>query len=99
LADAIDGGLRIGRYYSEDGMSWVQLADSNFFQFNRHSVMSYMPNGEFFVSDEKLVLKAGENEEYVFIIKDNGSVLELASTYIEGILEQGMLFVFSETAP
>ena len=95
LAEPIDGELRIGTYYSEDGMSWVQLVDSSFFQFNRHSAMSYMPNGEFSVSGEKLILKAGENEEYVFLIRGGGLVLELESTYIDGILEQGMRFVFS----
>ena len=96
LPDVIDGGLRIGRYYSENGESWVQLVDSSFFQFHRHIAMSYMPNGEFYISDGKLVLRAGEIEEYVFIIRDNGLVLELESTHIEGILEQGMLFVYSD---
>jgi hypothetical protein len=90
------GGLWIGRYISEDGMSWVWLVDSISFYFNRHSVMSYMPTGEYSVADGKLTLTAGGNEEYVFLIRSDGLELELKSTHIEGILEQGMLFTFSE---
>jgi hypothetical protein len=86
---------RIGRYYSEGGMAWVWLEDLSNFQFNRYSAMSYRPRGVYYTSDGKLTLKAGENEEYVFIIKNNGLELELESTHIEGILEQGMLFTFS----
>ena len=65
FAEDTDSGLRIGRYESEDSMSWVQI-------------------------------EPGENEQYVFIIKNDGLELELASTYIEDMLEEGMLFVFSE---
>ncbi|MCL2702947.1 MAG: M56 family metallopeptidase [Defluviitaleaceae bacterium] len=87
--------LRTGRYISESGMSWVHLVDSRNFHFNRYSYYSFMPTGVYSVSDGKLTLRAGGNELYVFIIKNNGLELELESTYIEGILEQGMLFTFS----
>ena len=96
LAETIDGGLRLGRYYSEDGMSWVYLVDSNLFRFNRHMAMSYVPSGVFVVSDGRLILNPGGNEEYIFIITNEGLALELESTYIEGVLERGEIFVYSD---
>jgi len=90
----VEGDLWIGFYYSEDGMSWVRIEENGSFKFNRHSAMSYIPSGEYSVSDEILTLKALDDEEYSFIIKNNGLELELESTYIEDILEEVMLFVF-----
>ena len=78
-------------------MSWVRLDEGSRFEFNLNSAMSYVPNGIYSVADGKLTLKASnEVDEYIFIIQNNGLALELESTYIEGILEQGLFYVFSD---
>ena len=60
------------------------------------SVFSYRPNGIFSVADGKLILNGISGEEYVFVIKDNGLLLEFESTNMDGGLSNGYLYVFSE---
>ena len=95
--DERDGEPSIGIYISDNGMSWVRLDEGSRFEFNLNSAMSYVPSGIYSVADGKLTLKASnEVDEYIFIIQNNGLALELESTYIEGILEQGLFYVFSD---
>jgi len=95
LAKETNGGLRLGFYYSEDGLSWVRLEEGRSFSFNRYIALSYLPNGEYSVADGVLTLEAGNDEKYSFIIKNDGLELELKHTYIEGLLEEGMRFKYS----
>jgi len=92
--DERDDELRIGRYITDDGASYVQLDEGNSFVFNLSSVFSYQPNGIFSVADGKLTLEGGSGEEYVFVIKDNGLLLEFESSNMDGGLFHGNLYVF-----
>jgi len=94
--DERDNELRIGRYIADDGASYVQLDEESSFVFNLSSVFSYQPNGIFSVADGKLILKGISGEEYVFVIKNNGLLLEFESSNMDGGLFHGNLYVFSE---
>ena len=94
--DKRDDELRIGRYITDDGASYVQLDEGSSFVFNLSSVFSYQPNGIFSVADGKLILAGGSGEEYVFVIKKNGLLLEFESTNMSGGVSHGNLYAFSD---
>ena len=94
--------LEPGYYTSEDGWSWVLLEEDRQFKFNRHSAMSYMPMGKYYIEENKLVLYVDDNEKYVFTIREDGSLERgLVTIRKNGSLEygSGTLYKFTGDKP
>lgn len=86
--------LKLGRYKTSDGNSWVDLKENNKFGFNRHIATSYLPEGTFDIKDQELMLVVSDNEKYIFTIKDKGLVFKEAKD-VGAIVKPGTVFEFS----
>ncbi|WP_055667708.1 hypothetical protein [Desnuesiella massiliensis] len=86
--------LKLGRYKTSNGNSWVDLKENNKFSFNRHIAASHLPEGTFDIKDKELILVVSDKEKYVFTIKDKGLVFKEAKDF-GGIVKPGTVFEFS----
>jgi len=89
--------LKMGNYYLDgdpENFTYVLLDEDGHFEFSRGMVLSYRPMGTYEVDGEKLILKANEKEEYLFVIQ--GDIL-IFQDEIEGILESGSRFLLEDT--
>lgn len=67
---------KLGKYVTKDKMAWVILRENNEFVFNIHISTNYVPCGTYEVRENRLILKIGENEECIFVIKDGYLLFE-----------------------
>lgn len=88
------GKLKLGKYITEDRLSWVILKENNEFEFNRHIATSYLPIGNYTIDKDKLVLHVNEKEEYIFIIKGEKLIFQ-EGVLTESIVEKGTVFEYN----
>lgn len=90
--------LKTGTYLLDgnaENYIYVILDDQGGFQFSRGLALSYRPMGSYDVEGDRLILQAGPEETYTFLI--DGEVL----VYLEGfgeIIEKGSRFIYSEVS-
>lgn len=90
--------LKTGTYLLDgnaENYIYVVLDEKGGFQFSRGLALSYRPMGFYEVDGDRLILKAGPDEHYTFLI--DGEVL----VYLEGfgeIIEKGSRFIYSEVS-
>ncbi len=88
--------LKIGKYVKlENGFAWVVLKENNEFEFNRSIATSYNPRGSYSIQNDELILKVNDTEAYKFKIDGKKLVFE-SGTYVENLLEKGMVFVYAD---
>lgn len=88
--------LKTGRYLLDgnaENYSYVLLNEEGQFEFSRHIALSYVPVGTYEVKDGMLILQAGENERYTFLIQEDTLILQ---GQIEGILQNGSRFILEK---
>jgi len=89
--------VKMGTYHLDGNpelFTYVFLEEGGF-QFSRGLALSYRPMGSYEVEGDRLILRAGPEENYTFLI--DGDVL----VYLEGfgeIIENGSRFIYSETS-
>lgn len=89
--------LKMGTYYLDgnpENFTYVLLDEEGHFEFSRGMILSYRPMGTYEVEGEKLILRANENEEYLFFIQGDELIFQ---DEIEGILESGSRFLLEGT--
>ena len=89
--------LKMGTYHLDgnpEKFTYVLLDEEGHFEFSRGMVFSYRPMGTYEVEGEKLILRANENEEYLFLIQGDELIFQ---DEIEGILESGSRFLLEGT--
>ncbi|MBO1265932.1 hypothetical protein J3A84_12910 [Proteiniclasticum sp. SCR006] len=90
--------LKTGTYLLDgnaENYIYVVLDEKGGFQFSRGLALSYRPMGSYEVEGDRLILQAGPDETYTFLI--DGEVL----VYLEGfgeIIEKGSRFIYSEVS-
>jgi len=88
--------LKMGTYHLDgnpEKFTYVLLDEGGHFEFSRGMVLSYRPMGTYEVEGEKLILKANENEKYLFVIRGDELIFQ---DEIEGILESGSRFLLED---
>ena len=89
--------LKTGKYDLDgnpEKFTYVLLDEEGHFEFSRGMVLSYRPMGTYEVEGKKLILKANENEEYLFFIQGDELIFQ---DEIEGILKRGSRFLLEGT--
>ena len=90
--------LKIGTYLLDgnaENYIYVILDDAGKFEFSRGLALSYRPMGFYEVDGDRLILKAGPDEHYTFLI--DGEVLVYLAGFGE-IIEKGSRFIYSEVS-
>lgn len=86
--------LKTGRYTCA-GEPSILLESDNKFILNGPHVISAALMGSYTVKEDKLILTANENEEYIFSI-DNGTLVFESGAWFEEWVEKGTRFHLSE---
>jgi len=101
VAPSMASGIRveiIGKYITDDkegALVEIILSDGNKFAIHREFV-SYIPNGEYIINEDKLVFIIGSEVEYTFSYKDDMLIFE-SGTWLENWIEPGTVLMLSNT--
>ena len=87
--------LKLGKYQTEDKMSYIVLSENNEFVFARHVDTSYLPSGTYLIENKQLILTDMSGETYVFEI-NNGELIFQSGKMAEGIVDIGTVYKLSE---
>jgi len=91
--------LRTGRYLLDgnaENYSYVLLHEEGRFEFSRHMALSYVPMGTYEVREGRLILQAGADERYTFLIEEDTLIFQEG---VPGILPQGSRFLLERSGP
>jgi hypothetical protein len=91
----------LGKYIMKDAeneeYSWVILKENNEFEFNRHIATSYRPSGTYSIEEDLLILKANEDEIYIFKVVKKTLVFQ-SGQFAEGIVEIGTVYELKKSS-
>jgi hypothetical protein len=86
-----NANLKLGKYVTSDGHSWVILDKNHKFIFDRELATNYLPIGNFEIKDNQLILVVSDDEKYIFTI-ENRKLIFKEGKLAENFITPGTVF-------
>lgn len=83
-----------GIYCTEDGSASFSLDENCRFEFTRNNAAKDKSYGRYYYKGKKLILKAGNNEKYIFQISGDGKLIFKSGKKTDGLINIGTKFIY-----
>lgn len=87
--------VMVGRYITGDGTAYLDIREGNRFSLNRHISTSYIPEGNYIIDDNKLILQVNGDDTKTIVFEISGNKLIFESGRLaEPIISKGTIFIY-----
>lgn len=90
--------IKQGTYYTDDKESIIEIKEGGTFEFLRHISVNWIVQGNYTITDDKLILSDPSAGEYEFRIGDNDTLIfEKGNEYTNKIIDIGTEYYLNVT--